>query len=291
MKTPIAILLFLLATAAQAQVLIQAPSASPAEFKKYLQENPSARSYSDVQTEKLQQAPQQEQQLFQLADLSPSEIPQGLETLNRLNQQSALSSLSLQFLQDLTSKWQSGKLSPQAQSSVRNLHCKFSLLQDESSLTICAVETVSLENLRKLNPWMKALAVESQPIPLEESSRLKIVTEAPYHFTLISDSHASISFYGTFAQLLQQTNHPQALVEGGCGGFQSQIDDINLSLQARVFFTASCVQATNQADEETEKSWVQRNKKWLIPTAAILVGGGIYALKDKKVIIDKPSFK
>ncbi|MGE9745931.1 hypothetical protein [Bdellovibrio bacteriovorus] len=291
MKTLFAILFLLLAPTAQAQVLIQAPSASPTDFKKYLQENPTTRSYGDVQIEKLQQAPDQEQQLFHLADLSPNEVPQGLDTLTRLNQQSALSTLSLQFLRDLTSKWQSGKPSPQIQSSVRNLHCKFSLLQQESGPTPCAVETVSLENLRKLNPWMKALAVESQLIPLEESSRLRIVTEAPYHFTLISDSHASVKFYGTFAQLLQQTNTPQALIEGGCGGFQSQIDDISLSLQARVFFTPSCVQATNQADEETEKSWVQRNKKWLIPTAAILVGGGIYAMKDKKIIIDKPSFK
>ncbi|WP_374031207.1 hypothetical protein [Bdellovibrio bacteriovorus] len=291
MKTPLMILILLLATSTKAQVLIQAPSASPAEFKKFLQENPTTRSYGDVQIEKLQQAPEQEQQMFSLADLSPTEIPQGLETLNRLNQQSALSALSLQFLLDLTLKWQSGKTSPQIESSVKTLHCKFSLLQDESSPTACRVESVSLENLKKLNPWMKALAVESQIIPLEENRHLRLVPEAAYHFTLISDSHTAVSFYGTFAQLLQQANHAQALVEGGCGGFQSQIDDISLSLQARVFFTPSCVQATNQADEETEKSWVQRNKKWLIPTAAILVGGGIYALKDKKVIIDKPSFK
>lgn len=291
MKTPIMILILLLATTAQAQVLIQAPSASPAEFKKFLQENPTVRSLGDVQIEKLQQAPDQEQQLFPLADLSASEIPQGLETVNRLNQQSALSKLSLQFLLDLTLKWQNGKNTPQVQSSVKTLHCKFSLLQDESNPTTCAVETVSLENLKKLNPWMKAVAVESQVIPLDENAHLKIVTDASYHFTLISDSHRAIDFYGTFAQLLQQTSQPQALVEGGCGGFQSQIEDISLSLMARVFFTPSCVQATNQADEETEKSWVQRNKKWLIPTAAILVGGGIYAMKDKKIIIDKPSFK
>lgn len=291
MKTPIMILTLLLATTVKAQVLIQAPSASPAEFKKFLQENPTARSYSDVQIEKLQQAPDQEQQLFHLADLSPNEIPLGLETLNRLNQQSALSTLSLQFLLDLTSKWYNSKNAPHIQGPVKTMHCKFSLLQDESNPTSCAVETVSLENLRKLNPWMTAIAVESQVVPLEENARLKVVTDAPYHFTLISDSHKAIDFYGTFAQLLQQTSQAQALVEGGCGGFQSQIDDISLSLQARVFFTPSCVQATNQADEETEKSWVQRNKKWLIPTAAILVGGGIYAMKDKKIIIDKPSFK
>lgn len=268
----------------EAQILIQAPAASESEYNLFLAENPSVKSYSKFLLEKLSMSVEQEQQLFALADLPPSEIENGLETIQRLNRQAALSELSTQFLLDLTGKWKSQSLPDLTKRRLQELVCKLQL-QSGQPATDCPVKNVSLVNLKKMYPWMHTLAIESQASLY--GKELPIIETAEYHFTVISNSHEAVSFYGTFAELLQHSANPKSLIDGDCHGFQTNIEDLGISLQSRIFFSASCLKAVHNP-EENQKNWMQRNKKWLIPAAAVLLGGGLYAMKDKKLVFEKP---
>lgn len=295
MKKFILLLTMLWPLFGQAQVLVQGPGTSPKDFENFLSLNPRAQSFQRFTIEEMQSQPAQEQKLFALADLPPSEIPNGLETVERINLETALSGLSLQFLKDLLGRWQN--VTPQSKatkSAVSQLICKVNFLLGENATSSeCPLEQINLQELRLRNSWADTLVVESIAYSLEENSRLLLISSVRYHFTLLSNSHKPVRFYGTYTELLTQHLKAENLVAGGCESFQADIDNMNILNQGSVFWSSQCVRRLQEGQDNnmSERSWIQRNKIWLYPTAALLIGGGIYAMKDKKLVIDTSSFK
>ncbi|UXR64346.1 hypothetical protein EZJ49_14855 [Bdellovibrio bacteriovorus] len=279
----------------QAQVLIQGPGSSPKEFESFLSLNPRAQSFQRFVIEEMQSQPQQEQKIFALADLIDIEISSGLEQLDKINREAALSTLSLQFLKDLLARWQSVTSANKAmKTAIHQLSCKMNFLSGENTASSeCPLEPASLSELRTKNSWAETLLVESSAYSLEAGSRLLLVASARYHFTLLSNTHNPVSFYGTYAELLSQNLKAEPLVSGSCKGFHADIDSMNLLNQGSVFWNAQCVRRLNEGQDSdlTGKSWLQRNKTWLYPTAALLFGGGIYVMRGKKLVIDASSFQ
>nr|BFD64208.1 hypothetical protein BdHM001_28890 [Bdellovibrio sp. HM001] len=279
----------------QSQILVQGPGTSPKEFENYLSLNPRVQSFQKFTIEEMQNQPAQEQKLFALADLPPSDIQSGLETVEQINRKTALSSLSLQFLKDLLGRWLA--VTPQSKftkSSVTQLSCKVNFLLGENAASSeCPLEQVDLKELRIRNSWADTLMVESVVYPLEDNRRLLLISSARYHFTLLSNTHKPVSFYGTYAELRAQHLTSTGLVSGTCESFQADIENMTVLNQGSVFWGPQCLRRLPEGQDSdlSERSWIQRNKAWLYPTAALLIGGGIYAMKDKKLVIDTSSFK
>lgn len=280
---------------AQSQILVQGPGTSPKEFEDFLRLNPRAQSIQRFTIEQIQNQPVQEQRLFTLADLTPPEIDTGLQTLEGINRQTPLSTLSLQFLKDLLGRWQT--VTPQnkvTKIAVTQLSCKMNFLLGENTTSSeCPLEQIHLKELHLRNSWADTLLVENIAYSMEDGGRILLITSARYHFTLLSNTHKPVSFYGTYAELLTQHLKSETLVSGTCEGFQADIDNMSVLNQGSVFWNSQCVRRLQegQDDDMSGRSWVQRNKTWLYPTAALLIGGGIYAMKDKKLVIDTSSFK
>ncbi|WP_413585326.1 hypothetical protein [Bdellovibrio sp. HCB274] len=271
-----------------ASVVIQAAGASPEGYREFLKEHPAMKSHSQYQSEKRSENPRQEEDLFRIAE--SMDAPAELITTNLSNtaNNSVLSPTSLNFLFDLTTKLLERSDFKNTQ-PIKILNCKARALL-EIPLEKCRKVTVDFQAINRQWPFTSVLMIESSAFSLTTASHLEISDEAVYQFTLLSDTHKTVVFKGTYSQFMQQHFAAELLVEGSCRGFTASTDDFEIINSGTAFFKKDCVQPINNPKTSSSFSeWVQSNKTWVYPAGLLLIGGAIaYGLKDKTLVITKP---
>lgn len=266
-------------------VLIRAPQASPAEFRLYLKQHPDIISFSDHSLREIQKNPQQENRLFQLGDsLKQSAFP-NVAQIKEIQIQSPLTLLSLRFIRDLTEKNLSLKISPSDRQELLQLYCKSAILLQEGPLLFpCSTVSLRLTELQRMYPFLEKILIESRAFSTQESISLN--ENAPYQWTLLSNAHKPLRFYGTFQQLINQRFVPENLIEGNCDEFTIGDPGFDILNHNSIFFPGACI--SNRKKSMAEKSWVSKKKSWIYAFAAMTVGGLIYALRDKTLVVTPP---
>jgi hypothetical protein len=271
-----------------AAVVIQSPTASREEYSNFLKSQPETVSYSRYFTEKNQSNSTQEELLYKIAENLDSPAKDTLAQLRSVESSGPLSTTSINFIYDLTTKLQDRsdlKNNPE----LKTLQCKVRGLL-AMPLEKCAKVKVDLQAIARQWPSTESILIESAQYDLTAPASLEISSEAIYQFALVSNTHKAIVFKGTYVQLMQQHFVPDPMISGSCDGFSSSIDDFNITSSGLVFFNSNCMKAINTPPSENNfGQWMEKNKSWVYPVGILLLGGaGAYALKDKKIVITKP---
>lgn len=281
--------ILLLSGLCEARILIKSPQASTESFSTFLRSHEET-SLSDYHAGRLRSNPQQEEKLFALADLPDSEVLQGLASIARIRSEGPLSELSLRFLMDLSARWISQMGASPAREEAHRLFCETSLLL-KSQPQNCQYRIQPLSELHRKAPWADQLLVEGVSHALSAEGHIATGIDGRYHFTLLSNSHHKVHFYGTYQEMLQQDLSSKPLIEGTCEGFTTNTDDLALQMQARVYFSEGCVRALHEVASPQAPGWFERNKKWIFPAAAVVIGAGVYTLRDKRIVIDSTALR
>jgi hypothetical protein len=154
----------------------------------------------------------------------------------------------------------------------------------------CPKVRVDFPAISRQWPAAQTLVIESNSYSISTANSLEVSIEAVYEFQLLSDTHQAVSFRGTYNQLMQQHFAFVPMVEGGCSGYATSIDDFNIQSSGTLFFSKDCLRPANAPPAGYRFSeWISENKAWIYPVGIILVGSAAaYGLKDKKIVVEKP---
>lgn len=271
-------------------VMIRAPGASALSYESFLRQTPKVISYVDYQQRKLQIQPQQEQQVFSLADSFVNSPELTLLHLKGLQSSSPWTLMSLRFVRDLTEKSLQNS-GANLRRDLQNLYCKTAVLLNEGSLsTPCSTQFVSLETLKRKFPKAEKVLIETLGFSLSDPANPAIASQMNYHWTFLSNTGKAVSFYGTYEQLFQQSFDFSDSVNGTCDGFTTEFDDLVLQTSGRIYFSEACQKNLLQV-ETNSKSWIIEKRTWWIAAGLVIIGGLAYSLKDKDIAIKAPSLK
>lgn len=286
MKNVIAIALLVLPLVSWGQtVLIRTAGASEAHFKEFLLKHPQSIEFIQYQGSRIQKNPDQENRLFQLGDSFLQSQSMTLNQIKAIQKEAPLTLLSLRFIRDLSGKALMREVPLQERREWLHLYCKSrTLLKEGPDLFDCPSTVASLSMLKKKYPVLERVFVESFSWEPHENSEVLISKQTPYQWTLLSNAHHPVSFFGTYEQLLNQQLLFENLVEGSCDGFSLGNLDFDLTARGLLYFSDSC---TPRAQSPTEKpSWTSDKKTWLYVAGVALAGGLLYSMKDKTLVID-----
>jgi hypothetical protein len=270
-------------------VLIKSPEANQAEYEDYLKKNNNVLGYIDYQIKKIQENESQEQKIFELSELAEMNPAVLIESINSLTSKEVLTQTSLNFLNDLSSKMLTRNLSKSEVTYFNNLICKYSVLSRELSPESCKKSKVDMGTLRRQWPQAQILLIESNKY-LTEDSGAEINPQSNYHWTLISNSNKAIVFYGTYEQFISQRFNFESLAVGTCASHSSNIPDLELSSRSLVFYNKNCLASSfiEPIEKFNTANWFSKNKSWLYPVGAILIGGAALQLQNKVLVINNP---
>lgn len=281
------IFLFAPVTALAQTVLLQAPGSSPSSYREYLKAHPEMISFVASIQERLQKNPFQEKKLFQLADSFTENVDPTVAQLKEIQSEGPLTLLSLRYMRDLSEKSLALKITAAQRQELMHFYCKSSALLGEGpEIYKCPAQIVMLKHIAKLYPQVEKVFVESRLFDVEETSPLSPKTA--YQWTLVSNTHKPINFFGTFEQLINQRFTFENQIEGSCEAFSTAQLEMDLINRSAVYFSDTCVGRANTLPEK--KSWFAENKTWVYTAGAILLGGLAYSMKDKKLVIDTSAF-
>lgn len=269
-------------------VLLRAPGASPVAFQQFLETHPNAVSFIDHTLSRAQKNTSQEARLFQLGDSAQQDISTTLSELKKIQMEAPLTLISLRYLRDLSEKALEQKVSISTRQELTHIYCKsVSLLNEGPILFNCAAQYTSLQKLFKKYPQVARVQIET--LALTAADSVSLAPNTPYQWTLLSNAQKPVSFFGTFEQLMNQQFSFENFVEGDCGSHSIRDLDFDLTTRGLVYFNNEC-QARAQAGTEQEK-WYENRKTWIYTAGALVVGGLVYAMKDKKLMIDASALK
>ncbi|WP_415062112.1 hypothetical protein [Bdellovibrio sp.] len=271
-------------------ILIRSAGTSEASFKEFLLKHPQSLEFMVYQTSRVQNNSDQETRLFKLGDSFLQNPSMTLNQIKSLQTEAPLTLLSLRFIRDLSWKALIREIPTQERREWLYLYCKSrTLLKEGPELFACPTEIASLSALKKKYPVIEKVLVESFTWELHENSEVVISKQTPYQWTLLSNAHHPISFFGTYEQLLNQQLVFENLVEGSCDGFSLRNLDFELTARGLFYFSDSC---TRRAPPSPEKSsWMSDKKTWMYVAGAVLAGGLLYSMKDKTLVIDTNPLK
>ena len=279
--------LFLSLTSYASGILIQAPGSSPIEYQKTLSKTTYLISYSQSRVENYQTNVGQENRLYSAVDEIPFSISRFLQSVRELRSEAPLTSMSWNFLADFLPRVEISTVLPAQRAAFQDLICQAQLFTGKNVFSKCNHDTVSLKGLKALFPQLDTLYVEGRIYTLED--QMPLPKTAELHWVLLSNSYKEIHFYGSFEQLRRQEFKFEELVTGTCESFSMKENSFEIATRGSVFFNESCILKTSQVG--IEKSWMERNKYWLIPVGAAVVGAAAYQMKDRPIVIDAPSFR
>lgn len=266
-------------------VLIRAPQASPTEFSLFLQQHRDLVSFMDFNLREIQKNPQQESQLFQLGDSLTQDPSASISQIKGIQSQSPLTLLSLRYIRDLTERSLARKVDSSDRQELLQLYCKSAILLQEGPLLFpCSAVTLMPTDLQRMYPQIENVVIESSVFSTRESISLNENT--PYQWTLLSNAQKPLRFYGTFQQLLNQRFLPENLVEGNCEEYKFGDPGFTALNLHSIFFSQACIHNSNRS--KSEKSWISERKPWFYAVAALALGGLVYALKDKTLVVTPP---
>lgn len=282
--------------ALQGRPLLLAAGVAPQAYQQYLAKNPQVISLVDYLSK---QPSDNSEKVYALADRLDESIDQLFSEIENLQRDQTLTEEERHFLRDLLEKASSRALTSSQRAVLNRLTCvndgllgeENSLVQNKSANT-CKVERTSLSSLQKLFPWADAIKWEHRLLGLSGHGQLLTIAETSYHFQILSNTHQTVNFYGTMAQLKQQNFQPTPWVSGVCDQFNTVVDDFSLHETGLVFFNESCVQPLKNPEQTSSaKKWMRENKNWLYIGGALVLGAVAYGLKDKTLVIDRSAFK
>jgi hypothetical protein len=237
----------------------------------------------------IQENEAQEQKVFELSELIEMNPSVLIEIINNLTSKEVLTQTSLSFLNDLSSKMLTRNLSKLEVSYFQNLICKFSTLSRELSPESCKKSKVDMGTLRRQWPRAQILLIESRHFLLDDFGA-EINSQSNYHWTLISNSNKAIVFYGTYEQFISQHFNFESLAAGTCQSHSSNITDLELSSRSLVFYNKNCLASpfVEPIEKMNTANWFSKNKNWLYPFGAILIGGAALQLQNKVLVFNNP---
>ncbi|MNT04533.1 hypothetical protein D3C72_1391130 [compost metagenome] len=165
--------------------------------------------------------------------------------------------------------------------------CQAQVFTGKNVFMKCNQETISLRSLKSIFPQLETLYVEGRSFSLEDQLALPKTSEL--HWVLLSNSYKEIHFWGSFEQLRRQQFRFEELVAGSCDSFAMKESNFDLTARGSVFFSSSCIKRASEPVKEV--SWIDKNKYWVIPVGAALVGAAAYQMRDRPMVIDVPSLK
>ncbi|MBO9667133.1 MAG: hypothetical protein J7501_10005 [Bdellovibrio sp.] len=266
-------------------ILIRSGGASPVEFENFAKAHSESKTYVQYISEQTQENPRLEEELFTLGErLSQSEDL--LPRLEQLQKEYSQSPTALHYTFDLTKKLvESGKGTNLAGTAVLNCKAR-SLLQ--IPLENCKKSAVDFTTIQRQWPQVEYVMIESLLFSLNQSPFAEISKEAAYQWTLLSNSHQAVKFYGTYEQLMIQQLRFEPMAEGSCDGFSVNVNDFNVNANGLIFFNSECTKKIKEPQKATTYGeWFDRNKAWVLPVGALFLGGVAYSLKDKEIVIEK----
>lgn len=285
----IAILLTTSLNAFAEDILIQSPGASPTSFNEVAQNTKGITTYTDLQISRARKNSLQEETLFRLSDQLDRPTSDILKSLESIQSQAPLTETSLHFVHDLSEKLLTHPLSVSDARTLKVLNCKSAMLTEQIYPESCKTLKVDFQAIHRQWPQAQTLMVETQTFAIDGTTYPNVLPLTNYHWTLLSNSQKPLHYYGTYEGFLQQAFAMENLVDGSCEGFSNNIDDFEVSSQALVFFSKECTKKLAHIEQKTSfATWIENNKKWVYPTAGLLLGGAIIAAQGKTIVIDKP---
>ncbi len=262
-------------------VVFQTSSVSSQDYLIYLNQN-GKKSVTEYLQEKLNRSSPSSEDIVQNSELKdPNSILKKLNSADR----PPTTHYTLGFLKEFGHRSLQMKKSKEAE----HIFCFAQTLLGEESNS-CKTINVATADLQLRFPNYQILMIEGAPFSFQKIEHIKIQPKQSYHFTLLSNSRKPITHIGTWQSLLQYSTESTLWVQGDCDSFHTAIDDMSLRLQAEIMFK-NCIRTVQQSDEsKLQQSWVQRNKKWIYLSGALLLGAGLYTMKDKTIVIDRSVF-
>jgi hypothetical protein len=269
-------------------VLVMAPQANLSDYQSRIQNSKNYISFVDFQIERIINNESQQEQVFSLAEKIEIEPQLVINKIEQLISKEPLTQVSLNFITDFSEKYLSRKTNASEKEYFLNLICKNSLLTKSSIPESCKRSNMNMSLLKRKWPEAEKILIESQSYLTTETGP-EIISGMKYHWTLLSNSSKSLSFYGTYDQLLAQGFNFDHIVNGSDTQYTSNIDDLEVNATGFVFFSKDCIKPINQPIVRNGlMEWASNNKGWLIPVSLIVVGAAALNLQNKKLIIEKP---
>lgn len=272
----------------QAQtVLVRHPSANKAEYQQHLSNEANALSFIDYTRLTMIGDSTQEDSLFQLADNLNQSALFTLARIEETAKKAPLTPTALRFLNDLLRRTETTANTRTEKAAVKNHLCKIrNLIKDLQLANTCPGVAVDLEAVKQRFPQAETIFLESEEVKPAHS--LRILPDQNYNWTLSSNSYHSVRYYGTQAELLNQTFAFEPLVAGSCQAPNFHIETNSLGT-VQAFFSTDCIGlSTEEWESSRAPSWISENKNWLIPTGLLLAGGIAFSLKDKALVLKLP---
>lgn len=279
-------LFFLIFTFAQSslakKILLKHPEASAAAFQEYLTENEEYSSWVDTIFLETLKQPDQERKIFDFGDSLTTDPTYFLGQIQDIEKNESLSLLSLQYLEDVSLKYLQSDTGKVHRSEFIKLYCKAQVLNDEGSAKYpCKLKLESLAPMAQKYSWIDRILIESKAIDPKNSVMLNEHT--PYQWKLLSNSHRSVEFYGTYNDLIQTPFAASEFVQGQCDNFSIKERKINVKSATAVFFKPSCIKDISA--ENTQKSFLKEASPWHYAMAILTLSASIMYLKDKTLTI------
>lgn len=263
-------------------ILLQAPGTSPKQYQQALETHKGAISNVEFVHRKILKNEAQELRLYQLGDTAEQKTEETLKQLKLIEKEGPLTLTSLRYIRDLSEKVLSMKISSAERLELRYFYCKAGTLLNEGPLLYpCSTQFTSLQALTAKFPQIEKVFIEAFSFNPQEMAPLSPKTA--YQWTLATNTGAPIHFFGTFEQLLNQHFIFEDYISGTCEEYSLNNMDFELTQQGLIFFSSNCLK---RASNSNEKSWVEKNKPWIYTAGALVLGGLIYSMKDKKLVIN-----
>ena len=294
MKIILVILCWNLSSVALASgVWIQGPQTSNQDFKTFVGQQPDARTYVQYLLSKL---PEQ--------DVSPST----LDWAQNILEQKSLPDSFFNELQEIEEKGMVdkskrsflisflGKLKeedPVDQSKIQKVLCKWTVFPGDSNNfeNSCSSSVQDISVFAGKWPQASMLMIEDQEIVLKDTLKISVQDNEVYNWRILSNSAKAISFRGTLRDLRDQDFHFETIVRGNCDSFTHNLDDLELVSTASVYFGDACSKSFKEPETSRSLHWLEENRSWVIPVGVAVLGALAYQFKDKKLVIEKPSFR
>lgn len=290
-------IIFLKMSFAQAQeIWLRSPESNNRDFQALLVQKPMATSYSVYMANKMfPEGPNEAmlnwgQNVMDRHDQSNlfSEI-ESLEANQVMHQEKR------NFMIDLLEKT-SSKLSKNQQKNIEALICKWTLLSENNkdfapTNRTCARQSLATQELKKYFPFSDLVMIEDVVFDLSNQAFLPVKRQDKFNWQLLSNSHTKISFYGSFEELIQRSPAALPLIQGTCVSFSHNISDLDLISRGSIYFDPSCSGSLQKPETNNARQWYEKNKSWVVPVGLAVLGAMAYQLKDKKIILEKPSFR
>ena len=291
MRKFIAVCIFIFAPFALGSgIWIQSPTVSRSEFEAFLHQNPENQSYiqfmlgkqlpQDISGFSLQWA----QSLLEQKDipLSFSRDLEIFETENTMDK--SRRAFLLGFLQKLKDK------NPTEKALAKQL-CKWGSFPGEAEAGNCGRRPQSLSSLASKLPDIEVLLLEDYPVALHSGASLNIDPNDVFNWRLLSNAQKMVSFRGSLQDLRNQEFHFENIVRGNCDSFSHGVDDMELASNGFVYFAENCKKSVREPETLRAGQWLAENRSWIIPAGIAVLGAIAYQYRNKKLVIEKPSFR